>query len=322
VGDPVALVTVTLFALVNGVNDGGTIVGVGSRTLVSRPWVPLLAIVLALGAAPMVVGTRVADTLANSLVQFEGAGGRASLVAAVIATLLVVWILTTRGLPTSLTLGLVGAIAGSGLAAGQPVAWGALGIVLAIGALAPILGIGGAFALHRLLNPVAGRSLPLRRCLPGLGYGLQCVAYGANDGQKMLAVLFVTVGIPLGVTELTEAVPLALWVATVAIFGLGTLVGMARVGRTLAGGVLPVRTELTSVAQLSASGAVIGSAALGAPVSLTQAVTGGLVGAGASVTPRRVRWQAAGRIAVAWAITLPASFLVGATISWSVTVAR
>jgi inorganic phosphate transporter, PiT family len=165
-GEVVALVTVALFAVVNGVNDGGTIVGAGSHTLVSRPWVPVLAIVLALAAVPMLFGTRVADTLANSLVQFEGSGGQATLLAAVAATLLVVWALTTRGLPTSLTLGLVGAIAGAGLAAGLPVGWRALGIVLAIGALAPILGIAGAFVLDRVLNPVAGRSFALRRWLP------------------------------------------------------------------------------------------------------------------------------------------------------------
>ncbi len=304
-------VVVLVFALVNGVNDGGTVVSTGLRTAVSRPWLRLLVLVVVLGLAPVVFGTRVASTLAERLVDLEGDAGQAPMVGAVVAVLVVVWWLTARGWPTSLTLGLIGALAGAGLAAGLAVDAGLIALVLLIGALAPLAGLAGALLLHRLLLPLLGPMRPVRRALPSVGHLLQCLAYGTNDGQKLLAVLAVALGSSTGVVE----VGAGWWAAVVATFALGSAIGIARLGRTLDTKLLPLRTEQVSLAQLSGSGAVLASAAVASPVSLIQALSGGLVGSGISVTPRRVRWTAVSQIGLAWVLTLPASFIAGAVLA-------
>ena len=305
----VAVLVVVVFALVNGVNDGGTVVVAGLRTSTKHPWVPIVMLVGALATVPL-VGTRVSQTLAERLVGFEGNGGRLTLIAAVAATLLVVWVLTARGLPTSLTLGLVGAIAGAGTASRLPVDWGLVGFVLLVAAIAPAVGFIGAFFLQRALRPFLGPLRWLRGGLLRVGYLLQCLAYGGNDGQKILAVLAV-----VGVSSSVAEVPYHLWLGTVLAFAVGTLLGVARLGRTLSGGVLPVRSEQSGIAQTTSASAVLISGAFGSPVSLTQAVTAGLIGSGVGVTPRRVRWQVATRIAIAWAVTLPAAFVVSAIVA-------
>jgi inorganic phosphate transporter, PiT family len=53
---------------------------------------------------------------------------------------------------------------------------------------------------------------------------------------------------------------------------------------------------------------VLGTGAVGAPVSMTQAVAGGLVGAGGTRGWSRVRWRAAAQLGVAWVLTLPTAF--------------
>jgi len=302
---------VVAFALVNGINDGGTLMSLGLRSAVSRPWLRLLVLVAVLGAAPLLIGTAVANTLVQRLVSFEGAVGQGAMLSAVVGTLAVVWLLTSRGWPTSLTLGLVGALAGAGLAAGLPVGWGMIGLVLLIAAIAPVVGAIGAMALHRLIRRLLTVAPGIRRHLPSAGHLLQCLAYGTNDGQKMLAVLVLLAGTTTVVTE----VSLTLWATVVLVFAGGTVLGIARVGPTIDGKILPVRTQQVSLAQLSGAGAVLASAVVASPVSLTQGLSGGLVGAGVSVTPRRIRWGAVGQIGIAWLVTLPAAFVAGALLT-------
>jgi len=43
---------------------------------------------------------------------------------------------------------------------------------------------------------------------------------------------------------------------------------------------------------------------------------GALVGVGSRHTWRRVRWNAVSQLAVAWALTLPASAVFGLSIAW------
>jgi inorganic phosphate transporter, PiT family len=295
------------FALVNGVNDGGALVagGLKIQTLGVGAAVGLLA--LAVAVVPLVLGTRVADTLAGRLVVMQGPSGQRALAVAVFSAVLVVVVLARVGLPTSLTLATIGGITGSGLGAGQAVSWGTVGTVLVLAALAPLVGAGIAFGLARSLQR-APAAAPVGRII-GVGhraaFTLQCVAYGANDGQKMLAVAVLAIGLTgvVGPSLPALAATLAL------LFLVGTLIGVRLMARTIGGGVLPVRPLNAVMAEFGAGTAVLGSAFLGAPVSMTQAFAGALVGTGVSEGPRRVRWRLVLHIAGAWMVTLPAALI-------------
>ncbi|NUT32734.1 MAG: inorganic phosphate transporter, partial [Hamadaea sp.] len=76
-------------------------------------------------------------------------------------------------------------------------------------------------------------------------------------------------------------------------------------------GLLPARQWRLVSAELAAAAAVFGSAGVGAPVSMTQSMAAGLVGAGASQGVRRVRWQFARPVLTAWLVTLPAAVGAG-----------
>ena len=83
--------------------------------------------------------TAVAMTLSERLVDFEGDTGRIALLIAVTAAVVVIAVLGRLGLPTSLTLAIMGAIAGAGWGSGLRIAWATLGIVLALAAIAGLL---------------------------------------------------------------------------------------------------------------------------------------------------------------------------------------
>lgn len=301
----VLIVVAGLFAVVSGVNDGGALLATGLKLPVIRPAVGILALVLLVAVIPLVTH-QVALTFVNRLATFHDPGGKVAMTVAVVCALAVVFTLSARGRPTSLTLAVVGGLTGAGLGWGLPVSWGAVALVLAFGLAAPFAGALLSWLLIRFLVRVTDA--------PGLahwhraGFVLQTLAYAANDGQKMLAVFMIALGF--------HGTPLAYTSAVAALFGLGALYGLPKAGRTLSREIIVSRPAHGVAAELAAGTAVIGCAALGMPVSMTQAVAGGLVGAGVAQGGGRVRWYAAVKIVVAWLLTLPLSALLAATVAF------
>jgi PiT family inorganic phosphate transporter len=64
-------------------------------------------------------------------------------------------------------------------------------------------------------------------------------------------------------------------------------------------------------AETGAAAAVFLATSLGSPVSTTHAITGSIVGVGATHRLSAVRWGVAGRIVWAWIFTIPAAALLG-----------
>jgi PiT family inorganic phosphate transporter len=298
-----------VFAVVNGANDGGAMLAAALKARGLRLYMSLALLMIALVAVPLVVGTRVADTLTSGLVAAEPAAQRWLVAVGVVAAMLVVSALTAVRLPTSLTLGAVGGIVGAGLGRGLPVAAGEVGRVLLIGMAAPVVGGMLAMILARVVAVMLALSDGARLAtLHRLGTCVQAIAYAANDGQKMLAVVAVT---SIGVTAPTL-------VAVAVLFAIGTVLGIGAAATTLGTQIMRAGPREEVTAQLASSLAVLGSAALGAPVSMTQALSGGLVGTGMLRGRRQVRWQVARRLALAWVMTLPSAAVVGAVVAWVV----
>ncbi|GAA5080577.1 PiT family inorganic phosphate transporter [Thermocatellispora tengchongensis] len=288
-----------LFAFVTGINDGGAVLGTGLKVPSVRPLFGLLALMLAVAVVPMIT-SRVALTFTTRLTPLTGTLGRLAMIVAVVAALTVVIALSVRGRPTSLTLAIVGAVTGAGLGFGLPISPGAVAFVLVVGLAAPFAGAFVATVTSGLLV-----TLTTTRALPGwhrAGFAVQCLAYAANDGQKMLAVFMVALGF--------SGAPPEICALTAVLFGLGALYGLPRAGRTLIRELLASRPLHSVSAELASGATVIGCAAAGAPVSMTQAIAGGMIGAGVFESSRRVRWQAAMKIVIAWMVTLPVSGLL------------
>ncbi|NUR47920.1 MAG: inorganic phosphate transporter [Hamadaea sp.] len=312
-----------LFATFAGFNDAGVLVGIGSGIRGLRPFAALMLLTAAVIGTPLIVGTAVAATLDGRLVPSGSDDGpaRAQMLCGIVAAVAVTVSLAARRLPTSLTLALIGGIAGAGLGGRMAGAdagsadWAVVGRVLCLAAAAPLAGAALAVAVGRLLAVVppavhgrAGRDGAGRRLqwLHMGGFGAICLAYGANDGQKMLAVYAALLG---GEPDRYARSPLAAGLIA-GCFLLGGAVGLRRLG-PLGGGLAVARQDGVVLTELSSAGVVLGTAAVGAPVSMTQSMSGALVGTGLRRGTRRVRWARVVGLGWAWMLTLPMAFLAG-----------
>ena len=306
---PELVALAVVFTFVNGMNDGGALLSVGVKLEQAHVVLPLVVLVGAVVVAPWLFGTSVAETFVGRLVDFSGPAGRRSLTVAIVAAIVVVVSLGRAGLPTSLTLATIGGMVGGGVGAGQTVDWPILTTVLLLAAVAPVIGVVGAAALSVAAQYVEAPRSTSRLVWRGhrLAFGMLKLAYGANDGQKMLAVLSIAIGTVPGSVGRG-----AIMVIALPLF-VGCLVGLRRVSRTLSSGVLAVRPVSAVAAELSAATAVTASSRVGAPVSMTQSIAGSLVGAGMRESVRKIRWRVVVNLSVAWAVTLPAAGLVAAS---------
>ncbi|GAA2575230.1 hypothetical protein GCM10010399_00810 [Dactylosporangium fulvum] len=316
-----ALGVAALFAVFTGFNDAGVLVGIGVGAPGLRPSGALALLTTAVLAAPLLVGTAVATTLDGRLVPpgAPGPASRAQILAGIGAAVAVTVLLAARRLPTSLTLALIGGIAGAGTGGGlvggggDAVNWAVVGGVLAAAAAAPLVGALVALVAARVVATLppssaersGGAAGRLRRLHLG-GFAAACVAYGANDGQKMLAVYAVLLGGGPDRYARSPAAPALI----AACFMAGGLLGVRRLGGA-GGGLVATRQDGVVVTELSSAGVVLGTAAVGAPVSMTQSMSGALIGAGLSRGARRVRWRKVLRLSQAWLLTLPAAFVAG-----------
>lgn len=316
-----ALVVVAcLFAVFTGANDGGSVLSTSLKATSLRPMTATVMLAVSLVLMPVVFGTQVATTLAERLVTFDGPHGRTTLIIAVSGATAVVAVLSRWGLPTSLTLALIGSILGAGLGAGFAVAWSWVTAVLVLAVVAPVAGLLGARVVARLWAAPTARAGVGRRVrrLHRVGFTLLACAYGANDGQKILAVLVLATSAGgVGADGVPARVPVLL--AASALFAVGTLIGVRRYATRMGSAVLPATPVHGVTAQLSAAVAVTGSAAAGMPVSMTQVVAGALVGSALANSSRSVRWNAALGVVAAWVVTVPAAAAVTAGVSALVT---
>ncbi|MEU5867997.1 MULTISPECIES: inorganic phosphate transporter [unclassified Nonomuraea] len=293
------VVLAAVFALVTGVNDGGALLAPGHKLPTVRPRTGI-AVLVAMNALVPLLTQEVAQTFTRRLATPQGPHARQAVAVAVIAALVVVLTLSHFGKPTSLTLAIVGGLTGAGIGWGMPVAAGPVALVLAVGLAAPFAGALAAPVVARLLGAVtASRGLARWHWA---GFAVQSLAYAANDGQKMTAVFVLALGVP--------DAPLPVTLTTAALFGVGALYGLPKAGRTLSIEIVPVRPLYGVAAQAGSGLTVIGCAAAGLPVSMTQAVAGGLIGSAMAEGGGRVRWHAAVRIVLAWLLTLPTSALL------------
>jgi PiT family inorganic phosphate transporter len=223
------------------------------------------------------------------------------------------------GIPTSMTLALVGGMLGWVLASGghSVVHWSGVERVL-VGMLVSVVG-GGVLALviywavRKLLGTQAHSSLLRLARFQLLTAAVQAFAYGANDMEKSVGLIAVALSFANHSQPalFSGAVPI---IGAFGFFYVGALFGGWRVASRIGFGVLKVR-PVQALAQQLASGTVVAAlATAGAPVSMTQTIDGGLVGVGAAQRASSVRWGIVREMLGSWLLTLPLAVLVAAAL--------
>ena len=309
----VLLAIALLFDFLNGFHDSANVVAtiIASQAMSARGALALAA--AANLAGPFLLGVAVAETVGGEIVD-----PRAVTIAVVLAALMSasLWDLATwyLGLPVSSSHALVGGIvgaatAGSGAAVIQAAGLWKVGIALLV---SPLLGFVVALAvmhatrwLLRDATPRANVALSRAQVVTATALAL---SHGANDAQKTMGV------IALGLVTLgfTPAFVVPWWVVAVSAgaISLGTSVGGWRIIRTLGARFYRVRPIHAFTSQLAAAGVILAASFGGRPVSSTQVVSMTILGAGAAERRSKVRWAVLGELAVAWALTVPATALL------------
>jgi inorganic phosphate transporter, PiT family len=311
------LVAACTFGLISGFNDGGNLLASFTSGRVITPPVAAVLLLVSL-AGPLVLGTAVAQTIGTNVIDLRRQG-ELGYVLIVLSPLSVVLLSWRFGIPTSMTLALVGGMLGWALASADHsiVHWGGVARVL-IGMPVSVLG-GGLLALviywtiRRFLGTQPHAALLELARLQLLTAAVQAFAYGANDMEKSVGLIAIAFSFADQHQQVVFSSPLPI-IGAFAFFYVGALVGGWRVASRIGFGVLKVR-PVQALAQQLASGTVVAAlATAGAPVSMTQTIDGGLVGVGAAQRASSVRWGIVRELLFSWLLTLPLAVAVAAVL--------
>jgi PiT family inorganic phosphate transporter len=317
----VVVLTALIFDFTNGFHDTANAMATSIATGALRPKVAvavagilnLVGAFLSVQVAKTISGGLVDETLINPVVIFSG------LVAAILWNL-VTWFL---GLPSSSSHALFGGLIGATwVAAGADAIHvdAVLNKVVLPAVLSPVVAALIAVIVTRLAFRVTTRAEPgvvTRGFKLGqtVSSSMVALAHGTNDAQKTMGIITLTL-ITTGLLAPGSAPPFWVVLAAGLAISLGTYMGGWRIIRTLGRRVSDIHPVQGFTAETTSAALILTSTHLGLPLSTTQVCTGSIVGAGAGRRPTVVRWGVAGRIVLAWSVTLPSAAVVGAAASW------
>lgn len=305
------------FGFTNGFHDTYDVIATAVSTGVAPPQVAV-AVAAVLNFAGASVSVEVARTIATDVVEaglITPAVVLAGLCGAIAWNLVTWW----RGLPSSSTHALIGGLIGATVAATGTaglIGGGLLDEVLIPALIAPFLAFVLAAALivlayhafgHRRPGAVS-RGFRLAQVASG---GLLALAHGANDIQKTTGVIVLAL-VAAGNLGGDADPPFGVTLAAAAALAVGTYSGGWRMLRNAARRSIKMDAAQGFSAQSAGAATILAATFMGFPISTTQAINGGVIGAGA---PRRVsaaRWGIASNIVAGWLLTLPAAAAIGA----------
>jgi PiT family inorganic phosphate transporter len=310
------------FDFINGFHDAANSIATIVSTRVLSPgqaviWAAFFNFVAAFG-----FGTAVAKTIGKGMIDINAVtfgvifGG---LIGA-ISWDLITWYF---GLPTSSSHALIGGYAGAAVARAfsfdviLPGGWTKTLVFIVV---SPLIGLVGGLGLMTATFWIFRRFSPARvdkwfRRMQLASAALFSLSHGTNDAQK-------TMGIIAGVLLTAHMIPtftIPLWVvlAAHAAIGFGTLFGGWRIIHTMGSKITKLQPVGGFAAETGAAIAIFTATHFGIPVSTTHAITGSIVGVGATRRLSAVRWGIASQIVWAWVLTIPAAAVIGACAFWA-----
>ncbi len=320
----VGLIALALaFDYINGFHDAANSIATVVSTRVLSPgqavlWAAFFNFVAAFG-----FGTAVAKTIGKGMIDMA-----VVTFAVVFAGLCgaIIWDLITWyfGLPTSSSHALIGGYAGAAVAKAFsfdviiPSGWTKTILFIFV---SPLIGLAAGLVLMTATFWIFRSFVPQRvdkwfRRLQLVSAALFSLSHGTNDAQK-------TMGIIAGVlftAHYIKAFEIPMWVvlSAHAAIALGTLAGGWRIIHTMGSKITKLQPQGGFAAETGAAIAIFTATHFGIPVSTTHAITGSIVGVGATRRWSAVRWGLAGQIVWAWILTIPAAGIIGAVTYWGV----
>src|SRR5918997_535780 len=278
IGIVVGAITAALFFdFVNGFHDSANAIATVVGTRVLKPLHAVSMAAVANFAGPFIFGTAIAATVGKGIIQPEF-----STVYVILAGLL------------------------------EAVVFGGIEKTLVFMVVSPTLGFVLAFAFAIAIMYFLRDSKP--NLVNGVFGRLQIgssiffsLTHGANDGQKTMGVI--TALLIAGGFLDSESFVVPVWVilGSAAAIAVGTFLGGWRIVKTMAFRLTQLRPYQGFCAETGGGAILTSMAWLGIPVSTTHAISGAIMGAGATKRLSAVRWGVGKRLIYAWIITIPAS---------------
>jgi inorganic phosphate transporter, PiT family len=312
----IVIITALVFDFTNGFHDTANAMAttISTGALGPRTAVAMSAVLNLVGAF---LSVQVAKTISGGIIN-EGSGLHGQVIFAALVGA-IIWNLLTwlAGLPSSSSHALFGGLIGATL-----VSVGTHGVngdqvvmkVLIPAAAAPFVAGLAAMAATRLTYRLARGRAPQDtekgyRAGQIASAALVSLAHGTNDAQKTMGVITLAL-VTCGAVAPDSDPPLWVIVCSGTAIALGTYLGGWRIIRTVGKGITDIQPPQGFAAQTGAATVILASSHLGFALSTTQVCTGAVMGAGLGRTGSPVRWSTAGRMVLAWVLTLPAAALV------------
>ncbi|SOD72195.1 PiT family inorganic phosphate transporter [Jatrophihabitans sp. GAS493] len=313
----IVVITALAFDFTNGFHDTANAMATSIATGALRPKVAV-AVSGALNLVGAFLSLSVAATIASGLVNTH------------LVTLTVVfgglvggitWNLATwfLGIPSSSSHSLIGGVVGATIAAagGSAVKWqGLVSKVIIPAGLSPIIAgliaTTGTYLIYRISRGVPPKARSHGFRLGQIGSAsMVSLAHGTNDAQKTMGIITLALIVNGNLPSDAQA-PFWVVLSCALAISLGTYIGGWRVIRTMGKGLVEIDSPQGMAAESASAVTILLSSSFGYSLSTTHVATGSILGTGLGRRGAQVRWGVAGRMAMAWLVTLPASGLVGA----------
>jgi PiT family inorganic phosphate transporter len=301
-----------LFDFTNGFHDTANAMATPIATGALKPRVAVgIAAVLNLVGA--FLSTEVARTISGGLIR-EGDDGVQITPQLILAGLIgaIVWNLLTwlLGLPSSSSHALFGGLIGAAIVgAGTGAIDGGVLVskILIPAVLAPLTAMTVAFLATKLAYAITKKRVRDRFKIGQVfTSSLVSLAHGTNDAQKTMGVITLTL-IAAGFLDVDAHPPFWVIAACALAIAAGTYAGGWRIIKTLGKDLTDIEPAQGFAAEASTTATILASSHLGFALSTTQVASGSVIGTGLGRTGAKVKWGTAGKIAIGWLITIPAS---------------
>ncbi|UOF89949.1 inorganic phosphate transporter [Fodinisporobacter ferrooxydans] len=298
------------FDFSNGFHDTANAIAtsLSTKALTPRTAIILAALLNLLGA---LMFSGVAKTIGGSIADpLKIHNGMIVVLAALISA--IAWNLITWyfGIPSSSSHALIGSLAGAVISAAGVQAVNFAGFISIIEYLivSPIIAFIVGYILMNILQMAFANFPPRKvnkifRSLQVLSAAFQAFSHGTNDAQKTMGII--TFALVAGGFQHDLSIPLWVKVLAAVAMGLGTSVGGWRIIQTVGTKIMKLEPINGFSADLSSSLVIIISTLLHRPLSTTHVISSSIMGVGTAKGLRAVKWGMAGRIVIAWVITLP-----------------
>lgn len=315
----IVIILALAFDFINGFHDTANAIAtsVSTRALKPRTAIMMAAVMNFLGA---IMFTGVAKTIGGSVADPAKLDNGLEVL---IATLLsaIIWNLITWwfGIPSSSSHALIGSLAGAVYvgAGADKLNWSGFTTIVEGLVFSPIIAFVIGYIIMTLLKWIFARRSPHTvnkgfRSMQIVTAAIQSFTHGTNDAQKAMGIITFA----LVTADFQDHMEVPLWVklAAATAMALGTSVGGYKIIKTMGTKIFKIEPINGFAADISAASVIFGATLFHLPVSTTHAITSSILGVGAAKRFSAVRWSMAGRIVIAWVITIPIVFVMAGLI--------